>query len=146
MLRIQGSIPGGVFAVANYIILYLACAVIFFGLDFVWLTSVTDRFYRPQLGGLLLDNPNLVIAGLFYLAYLVGVVLLVAAPAEGDVVKALLMGAVLGFVAYGTYDLTNLATVKGFSPAVAVVDMAWGTFLTGVSAAGGVWISRFFAQ
>jgi uncharacterized membrane protein len=131
--------------VANYIILYIACAVIFFGLDFVWLTSVTERFYRPQLGGLLLDNPNLLIAGLFYLAYLVGVVILVAVPAEGDVMKALLTGAVLGFVAYGTYDLTNLATVNGFTPSVAVVDMAWGTTLTAVSAAGGVWISRFFA-
>jgi len=86
-----------------------------------------------------------VVAGLFYLAYLVGVVILVSAPAEGDIVKALLMGAVLGFVAYGTYDLTNLSTVAGFSPKVAVVDMAWGTLLTAVSAAGGVWISKFFA-
>ena len=98
-----------------------------------------------EIGDLLLPNPNLVIAGLFYLAYLVGVVALVGAPAEGDVLKALAMGALLGFVAYGTYDLTNLSTVKGFTPAVAMVDMAWGTVLTGVSAAGGVWISKFFA-
>jgi uncharacterized membrane protein len=55
-----------------------------------------------------------------------------------------LMGALLGFVAYGTYDLTNLSTIKGFTPTVAAVDMAWGTFLTGVSAAGGVWLSKLF--
>lgn len=129
----------------KYLILYAACAIIFFPLDFIWLSTMGKTFYQRELGSLLLPNPNLVIAGLFYLAYLVGVVILVAAPAEGDVVKALLMGAVLGFVAYGTYDLTNLSTVNGFTPTVAAVDMAWGTALTAVSAAGGVWVSRFFA-
>lgn len=129
----------------KYLILYIASAVIFFPLDFLWLSTMGKNFYKPELGSLMLDSPNLVVAGLFYLAYLVGVVILVSAPAEGDMVKALLMGAVLGFVAYGTYDLTNLSTMVGFSPKVAVVDMAWGTTLTAVSAAGGVWISRFFA-
>ena len=129
----------------KYLILYAACALIFFPLDFIWLSTMGKGFYQRELGGLLLERPNLVIAGLFYLAYLVGVVALVAAPAEGDVMKALLMGAVLGLVAYGTYDLTNLSTVKGFTPMVAVVDMAWGTALTALTAAGGVWVSRFFA-
>lgn len=129
----------------KYLILYAACALIFFPLDFIWLSTMGKGFYQRELGGLLLERPNLVIAGLFYLAYLVGVVALVAAPSEGDVMRALLMGAVLGFVAYGTYDLTNLSTVKGFTPMVAVVDMAWGTALTAVTAAGGVWVSRFFA-
>ena len=129
----------------RYLILYIASAVIFFPLDFLWLSTMGKNFYKSELGSLMLDSPNLVVAGLFYLAYLVGVVILVSAPAEGDIVKALLMGAVLGFVAYGTYDLTNLSTVAGFSPKVAVVDMAWGTVLTAVSAAGGVWISKFFA-
>lgn len=129
----------------KYLILYAACALVFFPLDFIWLSTMGKSFYQRELGSLLLPNPNLVIAGLFYLAYLVGVVALVAAPAEGDVLKALLFGAVLGFVAYGTYDLTNLSTVNGFTPAVAMVDMAWGTALTGVSAAGGVWLAKFFA-
>ena len=129
----------------RYLILYIASAVIFFPLDFLWLSTMGKNFYKPELGSLMLDSPNLMVAGVFYLAYLVGVVILVSAPAEGDIVKALLMGAVLGFVAYGTYDLTNLSTVAGFSPKVAVVDMAWGTLLTAVSAAGGVWISKFFA-
>lgn len=128
----------------KYLILYAACAIVFFPLDFIWLSTMGKGFYQRELGSLLLPNPNLLIAGLFYLAYLVGVVALVAAPAEGDVMKALIMGAVLGFVAYGTYDLTNLSTVNGFTPTVAIVDMAWGTALTAVSAAGGVWISRLF--
>ena len=130
---------------SKYLILYLASAVIFFPLDFIWLSTMGKGFYQRELGSLLLSNPNLIIAGLFYLAYLVGVVVLVSGPADGDIVKAAVMGAVLGFVAYGTYDLTNLSTVNGFTPAVAAVDMVWGTALTAVSAAGGVWISRFFA-
>lgn len=129
----------------KYLILYAACALIFFPLDFIWLSTIGKGLYQRELGDLLLPNPNLAIAGLFYLAYLVGVVILVAAPAEGDVLKALLLGAVLGFVAYGTYDLTSLSTVRGFSPLVATIDIAWGTALTAASAAGGVWISRFFA-
>lgn len=129
----------------KYLILYAACALIFFPLDFIWLSTMGKSVYRREIGGLLLENPNLVIAGAFYLAYLVGVVVLVAAPAEGDVVKALALGAVLGFVAYGTYDLTNLSTVKGFTPTIAAIDMAWGTALTAISAAGGVWISKLFA-
>ncbi|WIJ26279.1 DUF2177 family protein [Devosia sp. RR2S18] len=128
----------------KYLILYAACALIFFPLDFIWLSTMGKGLYQRELGDLLLPNPNLAIAGLFYLAYLIGVVILVAAPAEGDVVKALLLGAVLGFVAYGTYDLTNLSTVRGFSPLVATIDIAWGTALTAASAAGGVWISQFF--
>jgi uncharacterized membrane protein len=128
----------------KYLILYAACALIFFPLDFIWLSTMGKGLYQRELGDLLLPNPNLAIAGLFYLAYLIGAVILVAAPAEGDVVKALLLGAVLGFVAYGTYDLTNLSTVRGFSPLVATIDIAWGTALTAASAAAGVWISRFF--
>lgn len=129
----------------KYLILYAACALIFFPLDFIWLSTMGKSVYRREIGGLLLDSPNLIIAAAFYLAYLVGVVVLVAAPAEGDVVKALVLGAVLGFVAYGTYDLTNLSTIKGFTPTIAAIDMAWGTALTAISAAGGVWISRLFA-
>ncbi|KKB80135.1 membrane protein [Devosia soli] len=129
----------------KYLILYAAVALVFFPLDFIWLSTMGKNFYMPELGDLMQDRPNLVIAGLFYLAYVAGVVVLVAAPADGDIVKALLYGAVLGFVAYGTYDLTNLSTISGFSPKVAAVDMAWGTTLTAVSSAAGVWISRFFA-
>ena len=76
----------------RYLILYLACAAIFFPADFVWLTLSSKNLYRKELGDLLLEQPNLIIAAAFYLAYVAGLVILVAAPAEGDVVKALLDG------------------------------------------------------
>ncbi|RUT34981.1 DUF2177 family protein [Arsenicitalea aurantiaca] len=128
----------------KYLILYACCALIFFPIDYVWLSSMGNRFYRRELGDLMLAQPNFVIAAAFYLAYVLGVVILVAAPADGDWVRALMLGAVLGFVAYGTYDLTNLSTMRGFTPTVAIVDMAWGTFLTAITAGGGVWLASRF--
>lgn len=130
----------------RYLILYAVGAVIFFAIDFLWLTLSVKSIYRVQIGDLLLDQPNLGVAAGFYLVYLVGAVVLVMAPAEGDVLKALWTGALLGLVAYGTYDLTNLSTMRGFTPTIAMIDMAWGTFLTAITSAGAVWItSRFFS-
>lgn len=129
---------------ARYMSLYLASAVVFFVIDFIWLSLAGPTLYKREIGQLLLDQPNLLVAAGFYLFYVVGLVVLVTAPANGDVVKALLMGAVLGFVAYGTYDLTNLSTMRGFTPTIAAIDMAWGTFLTAISAAAGVFIVNRF--
>ena len=129
---------------ARYMSLYLACAVVFFAIDFIWLSLTGPTLYKREIGQLLLEQPNLLVAAGFYLFYVVGIVALVAAPANGDVVRALLMGAVLGFVAYGTYDLTNLSTMRGFTPTIAAIDMAWGTFLTAISAGAGVFIVNRF--
>jgi uncharacterized membrane protein len=125
----------------TYLILYLCCALVLFPLDVIWLSTAGRTLYRREIGALLSERPNLAVALLFYLAYLAGVVVLVAAPAQGDVVKALWTGAVLGLTAYGTYDLTNLATLRGYTTRIAVIDLAWGTFVTAVAAAGGVWIA-----
>lgn len=129
----------------SYVILYIVSAVVFFAGDFVWLSTMADRLYRPALGDMMLAQPNLPVAAGFYLLYLVGLLVLVTAPANGDIFKALWMGALFGFVAYGTYDLTNLATLRGFTPTLVAIDMAWGTFITAASAAAGVWVARFFA-
>lgn len=124
----------------RHLSLYAATAVIFFVLDFIWLSLSVGPIYRKELGNLLLDQPNLAVAAGFYLVYVLGLVIIVSAPAEGNVGKALWMAALFGLVAYGTYDLTNLATLRGFTPTVAIIDMAWGTFVTAVSAAGGVFV------
>lgn len=130
---------------SRYLIAYGACAIVFFPLDFIWLSTMNQAFYRPQIGSILLENPNLTVAGLFYLAYLAGMVLLVVHPAT-SLAHAALLGAVLGFVAYGTYDLTNLSTVKGFTPTVAIVDMVWGTILSAVTAVAGYWAMTRFSS
>ncbi|RYE08858.1 MAG: DUF2177 family protein [Hyphomicrobiales bacterium] len=126
----------------KYLVAYVVTAVVFLGLDYLWLTKIALGMYRRELGGLLLEQPNLVIAGVFYLLFVVGIVVLAIHPAlgGGGWLTALLLGAVLGLVAYGTYDITNLSTLKGWSVAVTVADVAWGTALTAVSATIGYWV------
>lgn len=123
----------------SYLVAYFTTAIVFFGLDYVWLSRVAAGFYRERLGHLLLDQPNLLAAGLFYLAYVAGIVYFAVAPAlaNGGAAGAFFAGAVLGLVAYGTYDMTNLSTLRDWSVAVTFVDIAWGTLLTGVSAWAG---------
>lgn len=121
-----------------------AAFFIFVVIDFIWLSNAARLLYRPQLGSLLLDRPAITPAIMFYVLYGLGLALLVIRPAvdSGSLIGALWMGALFGLVAYGTYDLTNAATLRGWSWTVTVVDMAWGAFLTGVSAFAGVWLAR----
>jgi uncharacterized membrane protein len=122
----------------RYTAAYFATLVVFLGIDYIWLSRAMS-FYKLELGGLLAEKPNLAIAGGFYALYVAGIIALAVVPAErnGSWITALLLGGVLGLVAYGTYDLTNLATLKGWSTKVAIVDIAWGTFLTATSSLAG---------
>lgn len=129
------------------LIAYVATAVIFFAMDFVWLSVALKTLYKPNLGALLLDQPKMGVAAGFYLLYVVGVLAFAVFPAlaQGDWTRALWGGALLGLVAYGTYDMTNLATTAGWSALVSLVDMVWGTVVTAVAATAGFFIVRAFA-
>lgn len=128
-------------------LLYAASLFVFLGIDFVWLSTMGDRFYRRHLGDLMAASPKLGVALLFYLVYVVGVLVLVVLPAldAGSLAKAVLGGALLGLVAYGTYDITNLSTIQGWPAVVAVVDLGWGTTLTAVVSAVGYLVGRWLA-
>lgn len=123
----------------TYAIAYVATAVVFFGLDYLWLSRIAIGFYRRHVGELLLTTPNFAAAGLFYLVYVAGIVYFAVMPAVsgGSWLAALAGGAFLGLIAYGTYDMTNLATLKDWSLPVSIVDMAWGSFLTAAAATAG---------
>jgi uncharacterized membrane protein len=128
-------------------LLYAASLVVFLGIDFVWLSTMGDRFYRRHLGDLMAASPKLGVALLFYLVYIVGALVLVVFPAldAGSLAKAVLGGALLGLVAYGTYDITNLSTIQGWPVIVAVVDLVWGTTLTAVVSTVGYLVGRWLA-
>ncbi|WP_428428040.1 DUF2177 family protein [Pararhizobium sp.] len=115
--------------------------------DAIWLGLVARTFYRDQLGELMLPSPNLAIASVFYAFFAMAIVLLAVMPGvkANSLLTALGYGAVLGLAAYGTYDITNLATLKGWPPIVSVVDMAWGTFVTAFAASCGLLACRYFA-
>jgi uncharacterized membrane protein len=108
--------------------LYLIALPVFLGIDMVWLTLISKNFYAKQLGYLMTKNPNLIAALIFYLIFIVGLVIFVITPAVDKKLwtQALLMGAFFGLVTYGTYDLTNLATIKDWPLIITVIDLLWG--------------------
>ena len=112
--------------------------------DFVWLGAVAIGFYQSAVGPLLLAHPNWPAAAAFYALYAAGTVIFAVMPAlrAGSWPKALLLGALFGFFAYATYDLTNLATLKGWSLGVTIVDIAWGMVVTGMAATVGYLSAR----
>jgi uncharacterized membrane protein len=128
----------------KYVIPYCAVLLIFVTVDLIWLGGLAKRFYRTQLAGLMADNFNAWAAATFYLVYPLGVVAFAVMPAlpSGSWTDAAAWGAMLGFFAYATYDLTNLATLRGWPLRLAIVDMLWGTTLTALVAAGGHLIAR----
>lgn len=127
----------------RYLLAYLGSGVVMAVLDAVWLTTVGPRLYRPAIGELLAPQPNLRVAVLFYLIYVGGIVFLAVTPAlrDGSALRAAVSGAVLGLVAYATYDLTNQATLRVWPAHLTLIDLAWGTCVTAAAALGGYWLA-----
>jgi uncharacterized membrane protein len=128
-----------------YIKLYLATFAAFFVIDLAWLGLVARGLYNKYLGFLLAPNPNWIAAILFYLLWIVGLLVFALVPGlqAGSMGKAVLLGALFGFMTYATYDLTNLATVKDWPVMVTIIDLIWGTFLASSSTAIGFLVGRW---
>lgn len=112
---------------------YFVSLATFLVIDGLWLTLIAKNFYAKHLGYLMTKTPNFLAAGIFYLIYIFGLVVLVLSPAiqKGSLSSAIIMGALFGFCAYATYDLTNLATIKDWPLIVTIVDLIWGAVLSG---------------
>ncbi|MEO6017832.1 MAG: DUF2177 family protein [Polaromonas sp.] len=124
----------------KYFWVYLSSLSTLLLLDMVWLGLVATSVYQQGMGSLMAVSPHWVAAGLFYLLYPVGIVIFGVAPGEKrSLVKAAGRGALFGFFAYATYDLTNLATLRDWPASLSILDMAWGTALSAASAAAGRW-------
>jgi uncharacterized membrane protein len=113
----------------NIVFMYLLTLLVFFLIDMAWLGLVAKNFYRRHLGDMLSAKVVWPAAILFYLLFIAGLLLFVIEPAQGSALQALWKGAVFGLIAYATYDLTNLATLKNWPLLVTVVDLVWGTVL-----------------
>ena len=111
---------------------YFSTVLLFLAVDAIWLGIIARGFYRDQLGHLMLESPRLGLAMVFYLFYAAAITVLVVMPAVRSGVwwHAAVYGGILGLAAYGTYDITNTATLRDWPALVSVVDMAWGTVLT----------------
>jgi len=129
----------------HYSILYFATLTIMAVLDFSWLSGIARDFYETRIGDLL--EFHLAPAIVFYLVYVTGVMVFVSGnTATTKWQSVALYGGLFGFFAYATYDLTNMATLRGWSLSVVIVDIAWGTFNTAISATSGWLIAGFFAR
>lgn len=123
---------------------YVVAGVVFGALDFVWLGKVGKGIYEQHLSGLLAPQPRMGAALAFYAIYLVGITYFVTVPAldEGSLGKAALGGALLGLVAYATWNLTNLAVLKDYPSSIVPIDLAWGTFATALTSVVTVLVVR----
>ena len=117
-----------------FVLAYVIAVPLFVAIDMIWLLGFGRSFYVEEIGGLLRASPNLWAAIAFYLVYAFGMVYFAVNGAlqNGNPTQALLQGAIFGLIAYATYDLTSLAVLNGFTVKIAVIDMAWGSILTGV--------------
>jgi uncharacterized membrane protein len=115
-------------------------------LDVLWIGGLAQSLYQEGIGHLMAEQPRLGVAALFYALYPIGLLVFVVAPRgmTDDWPATLLRGALFGLVAYATYDLTNLATLKGWPAGLAMLDMAWGCVAScGASSAGRLTFRRF---
>ena len=128
------------------VIAYLATLVVFAIVDTLWLGVVARPFYQAELGDLLAPEVKIWAAVLFYVVYSAGIVVFAVQPAirAESLVTAVVMGALFSFFAYGTYDLTNLATLRDWPLRMSIVDIAWGTFITGMTATAAAYAVRLF--
>ena len=112
--------------------LYYVSLPIFLVVDMTWLGLISKNFYAEQIGFLMKTNVNWLSAAIFYLLFILGLDFFVIYPAveKNSWVNALALGALFGLVTYSTYDLTNLATIKGWPLSVTITDLLWGTFVS----------------
>jgi uncharacterized membrane protein len=130
-----------------YLITYITSLVPFLIIDGAWLATMAKRFYGFHLGSLMSPSPNITVGIIFYLLYALGPALLIVVPAyrnEMSIFKVFGYGMVLGLVAYGTYDLTNQATLRDWPLVITIVDMTWGAFLSGTVSVISLVLTRWF--
>ena len=109
---------------------YGAALLVIGVLDALWLGFLARDFYRRELGNLMTDAVRVVPAAIFYFGFPAGLVTLVLTPLPSGLGEAMWKSALLGLLAYGVYDMTNMATLRHWSLKLALTDMAWGTFIT----------------
>lgn len=118
----------------SFIKLYMTTLGVLALIDIPWIMLVANQFYRSQIGHLMADKAQFWPALIFYTFYAAALVIFAIIPGiqNKSIAEACLKAALLGFVCYGAYDLTNQATLKDWPLMMTLVDMAWGTVMSTV--------------
>lgn len=132
----------------TYLVPYVAALVIFGIIDFAWLNTVGKLFYRPLLRDILMDDLRIGPAILFYLTYPLGLVVFAVLPGlHADSTGTTFSDALLfGALAYGTYDLTNYATLRNWTLQITVVDICYGALASAIAAAVAMLVAHAFTH
>ena len=130
----------------TYLTLYIITAIVFLALDVLMLKKVLYPLFSSNIGSIMHEDPKMGAAAVFYLFYIGGIIWFASIPALSMQLPshAFLAGSMLGLLAYGTYEFTNFATLRGWSLQMVAVDVTWGALLTGTSAWAGVAFMTFF--
>ncbi len=129
----------------TWIKLYVFMVPVFFAIDMVWLMLVAQKIYQKALGSLMAPSFNWIAILAFYFLYIGGIILFAVQPAlsKGSLPSVVFLGAAFGFLAYATYDLTNLGTLRDWPISITMIDLAWGTTLTALVATAGYFIAMW---
>ena len=121
---------------------YITVIIAMFVLDLIWLSQIAQPLYQAGIGHLMAAEPKLGYAALFYLVFVFGLMWFAVRPnvAAQGLKSAFMAGAVFGFFVYASYDLTNLALLKDWPLKLSLIDMTWGTILSGICAAIGKFV------
>ncbi len=128
-----------------YVIAYATILIVYCAIDAVWLSVMAPRMYKPTLRDILLKDFRLAPAIVLYLAYPAGILVFATLPAldAGSARPALIYGALLGALAYATYDLTNYATLRNWTLRMTVIDIIWGAVVTAIPAMASFYATGF---
>jgi uncharacterized membrane protein len=131
--------------ITKLFISYTLTFVVFFIVDMAWLGFIAKDLYKKYLGDFLSEQVNWTAAVVFYLLFIVGVFIFAIMPSieKNSLVSAVILGALFGFFTYATYDLTNLATLKGWHINIVIIDILWGSVLTGIVSTAGFFIVKY---
>jgi uncharacterized membrane protein len=123
----------------KWLLAFGATAFVMVAVDLLWIGWLARPLYLQGIGHLMAPRPNVAVALLFYLVYATGLLVFALWPhaASPGVARVAGTAALFGFFAYATYDLTNLATLKDWPWSLSLLDMAWGSAVSGLSAAAG---------
>lgn len=114
------------------LIAYAGTLSFFLAADWLWLGVLMTGHYQAWIGPLMREQPLLLPAAVFYLLYPMGLVVFAIQPAleRTGWARAAILGAFFGLLAYGTYNLSNLATLRDWPLQFTLIDMAWGSALS----------------
>lgn len=132
----------------KYFAAYISIAIVMVVLDFIWLAIIAKPLYQNGIGHLMAPEPNLLFAALFYMVYVLALIIFSIKPyaSSPGLRKTTFSAAMFGFFVYASYDLTNLAVLKGWPVHLALIDLIWGVFISCIAATVGKFILDRFAK